>query len=61
MGIVGLHSIALSIESQRGSKVFPEKTTQMLQEALFFHKDMKALRIFYLNLIMYLVEEGYNR
>lgn len=61
MSIVGMLSEAISIEWQKGTKDFRDKTTRMFQEAPFFHKDMKVLRIFYLNLIMCLVEESYNR
>lgn len=61
VSIVGMLSVAVSIEWQRECKDFPKKTTGMFQEAPFFHKDVKALRIFYLNLITYLVEEGYHR
>lgn len=61
VSIIEMLGIAVSIEWQRQSKDFPEKPTQMFQEAPFFHKDMKVMRIFYLNLTMYSVEGGYNR
>jgi len=33
----------------------------MFEASPVFHKDMKVVRVFYLNLMMYLVEEGYSR
>lgn len=61
MNITEILSIVVNIEWLRGWKDFLEKNAQMFQEAPFFHKDMKVLRIFYVNLITCLVEEGDNR
>lgn len=61
MSILEILSIVVTVEWLRRWKDFLEKNAQMFQEAPFFHKDMKVLRLFYVNLITRLVEESDNR
>lgn len=58
MSILEILSIVVTVEWLRRWKDFLGKNAQMFQEAPFFRKDMKVLRLFYVNLITRLVEES---